>query len=357
MAKYGEGDNRWIVEERPDGTNVHNWHWAETDCLDYSRSLLTSLLSNLPLLSSPSLSLTSTSVDSVEGEAYVNIRKGKIIPGYELSLSISWKGSALAPDGSEIVSVDGTVDIPYLADENADEDPEVRITVKDEGEVGKRCRDAMAKEGKKMILEKVRVYVESMAKGGPVKDEVLAKKKAGGGSVAAPAVAAEASGKSGASGDVKKEEKAKKVEQKGGLEGRKTIKLSEKFSCRARDLWEIMMDESRWKGFTQSNARISREVGGEIMVFDGSVTGSNVELQEGKLIVQKWRFGSWPDGFVSTVKLVFEEPEPGVTVVRLTHSDIPEEDRYGNATVAENTERGWRDLIFHRIRAVFGFGI
>jgi hypothetical protein len=31
--------------------------------------------------------------------------------------------------------------------------------------------------------------------------------------------------------------------------------------------------------------------------------------------------------------------------------------RYGNATVVENTERGWRDLIFQRIRSVFGFGM
>ena len=27
MAKAGEGDPRWIVEERSDGTNVNNWHW------------------------------------------------------------------------------------------------------------------------------------------------------------------------------------------------------------------------------------------------------------------------------------------------------------------------------------------
>ena len=27
MAKWGEGDPRWIVEERDDGTNVNNWHW------------------------------------------------------------------------------------------------------------------------------------------------------------------------------------------------------------------------------------------------------------------------------------------------------------------------------------------
>ncbi|XLS47594.1 hypothetical protein HN51_021952, partial [Arachis hypogaea] len=52
-----------------------------------------------------------------------------------------------------------------------------------------------------------------------------------------------------------------------------------------------------------------------------------------------------------------EEPEPGVTIVKLTHNDVPEEDKYGNATVVENTERGWRDLIFQRIRVVFVFGI
>jgi len=30
MAKWGEGDPRWIVEERPDATNVNNWHWYVT---------------------------------------------------------------------------------------------------------------------------------------------------------------------------------------------------------------------------------------------------------------------------------------------------------------------------------------
>lgn len=27
------------------------------------------------------------------------------------------------------------------------------------------------------------------------------------------------------------------------------------------------------------------------------------------------------------VKIAFEEPEPGVTIVNLTHTDVPEEDR------------------------------
>ncbi|KAL5545441.1 hypothetical protein UlMin_005128 [Ulmus minor] len=347
MAKYGEGDKRWIVEDRPDGTNVHNWHWAETNCLEWSRNLLKKLLSNLTVLDGEgNLFVKTKIVEKIEGEAYVNIRKGKIIPGYEISVSIPWEGEAKDSEGKSLLKVDGVVEIPYIADENADEDPELRVSVKDEGPIGKTLKEAMLAKGKGLILEKVRIYVENMAKGGPVKEELETKKVAPksnpSAAVAAPVAKKEAVVE-------KKESKIKK--------GFKTITMTEKFSCRARDLFEILMDENRWKGFTQSNARINKEVGGEFSIFDGSVTGRNLELQEGKLIVQKWRFGNWPDGIDSTVRLTLDEPEPGLTVVNLTHTDVPDEDRYGNSTVVENTERGWRDLIFHKIRGVFGFGL
>lgn len=351
MAKYGEGDRRWIVEDRPDGANVHNWHWSETDCLEWSRNLLSKLLSNLVVLDGEgNLFVRTKKVEKVDGEAYVNVRKGKIIPGYEISVAIPWEGEAKDADGKSLLKVEGTVDIPYIADENADEDPEIRVTVKDEGPIGKTLKEAMAAKGKPIIFEKVRVYVETMARGGPAKD-ALESKKVEPKSWTSPSVNSVAA----AAKEVVEKKEVKKKEAK--KEGFKTITMTEKFSCRARDMYEILMDENRWKGFTSSNARISKEAGGEFSIFDGSVTGTNLELQDGKLIVQKWRFGNWPDGIHSTVRLTLDEPEPGVTVVKLTHTDIPEEDRYGNATVVENTERGWRDLIFHKIRAVFGFGL
>ncbi|KAL1351401.1 hypothetical protein HN51_015310 [Arachis hypogaea] len=359
MARYGEGDKRWIVEERPDGTNVHNWHWSETNCLDWSRNFFNNLLNDLPILTGESnLFIATTKVSSVDGEAYVNIRKGKIIPGYEISLTLAWQGEAKDSDGKSLLKVDGTVEIPYISDENAGEDPELKVTVKDEGPIGRTLKDAMLSKGKPLILDKIRVWVQSMAKGGPVKDELETKKPTPPQQQNhAAAVASAAVAPSLASAATKKEGSVEKDAKKKKKEGFKSISMTERFNCRARDLYEILLDENRWKGFTQSNAKISKEVGGEFSIFDGSVTGTNVELQEAKLIVQKWRFGSWPDGVHSLVKLVLEEPEPGVTVVKLTHNDVPEEDRYGNATVVENTERGWRDLIFQRIRAVFGFGI
>lgn len=292
MAKYGEGDKRWIVEDRPDGTNVHNWHWAETNCLEWSRNLLSNLLTDLVILDGDgNLFIKIKEVEKVDGEAYVNVRKGKIIPGYELNVSLSWEGEAKDSDGKSLLKVDGSVEIPYISDENADEDPEIKVTIKDDGPIGKRLKEAMVAKGKPVIEEKVRFYVQSMAKGGPAKDELEAKKVAPKGQSTAENKAASATPAAG--------EKEVKKESKKGF---KTISLTEKFSCRARDMYEILMDENRWKGFTQSNARISKEVGGEFSIFDGSVTGTNVELQEGKLIVQKWRFGSWPDGIVSTVR-------------------------------------------------------
>ncbi|OEL24262.1 hypothetical protein BAE44_0014719 [Dichanthelium oligosanthes] len=365
MAKYGEGDKRWIVEERADGTNVHNWHWAERDCLEWSRARLSSLLAGLTVLDGEGgLTLRTVALDKLDGEAYVNIRKGKVIPGYELSLTLSWEAEAEAAaaaasePGAAGVKVAGAAEVPYLADENADEDPDLRVTVRgDETPLARRAKDAFLARGKPLVLEKIREFVAAMAEGGPAKDELESKKAtAKAAAAAAPGAAVPAAKKeevTPAPAPAAKEKKAKGKDK----EGFKTIEMTEKFYCRAKDIYEILMDENRWKGFTQSNARISREVGGEFSLFDGSITGRNEELQEGKLIAQKWRFGSWPDGLYSSVRLVFDEPESGVTIIKLKQTDVPEEDKYGNSTVVENTERGWRELIFQRIRGVFGFGI
>jgi activator of HSP90 ATPase len=304
MAKYGEGDKRWIVEDRADGTNVHNWHWAERDCLEWSRARLSSLLAGLTLLDGGGgLTVRTTALDKLDGEAYVNIRKGKVIPGYELSLTLSWEAEAASESG--VVKVSGAAEVPYLADENADEDPDLRVTVRgEETPLARRAKDAFLARGKPLVLEKIREFVTAMAKGGPAKEELDSKKT--------PTKAAAAPGGTATAAVpvVKKEEaaavaKEKKTKAKD-KEGFKTIEMTEKFFCRAKDMYEILMDENRWKGFTQSNARISKEIGGEFSLFDGSITGVNEELQEGKLIAQKWRFGSWSDGLYSSVRTLYD---------------------------------------------------
>lgn len=297
MAKFGEGDKRWIVEDRKDGANVHNWHWSERDCMEWSKKRFEELFVNLPILSGQGgVWITTTAVESFTGEAYVNIRKGKIIPGYELKLRLKWAGEAKDGDGKVLSRVDGTVEFPYIADENADDEPEVKVAVLDETSLGQRFKDAFLAKGKSVVLAKVLIYVQEMSAGGPAKDELegkaLMKAAAGKGEKALPDI-------------IPAKTVPKPAPKKKEKEGFRTITLVEKFHCRPRDLYATLLDENRWRGFTQSKAAISKEVGGPFSLFDGSITGNNVELQEDRLIKQTWRFGSWPDGLNSNVSYLF----------------------------------------------------
>lgn len=49
MAKWGEGDPRWIVEERPDATNVNNWHWTEKNATPWSKERFHRLFKNFTI--------------------------------------------------------------------------------------------------------------------------------------------------------------------------------------------------------------------------------------------------------------------------------------------------------------------
>lgn len=150
MAKIGEGDARWIVQERADGTNVHGWHWQEKDVIRWSRDRLTALLSNQQLLTAEDQTeITTTTVDSVTGEALINNRKQKLIPSYELAVKGQWKGQI--KDGSQTVvaAASGTFQLPYISDENADEDPELTVSLTEEGSGQQRLKQAFVNKGKK----------------------------------------------------------------------------------------------------------------------------------------------------------------------------------------------------------------
>lgn len=339
MAKLGEGDDRWIVEEKKDGTNVHGWHWQEKNCLPWSKARLGELLEGLAVVQGEgAVWLKVTQVTSVEGEAYVNIRKGKKIPGYELEIKAAWEGEIReggAESGAVISKANGTVHLPYVADENSDEDPEIKILTASEGPATTNMRQLMLSKGRKVVLEKVVMWRTELHNGGP----------GGDGPAPEPPLKAEAPTAA-----------APKKEEKKRSDGSGTISLSEKFICRAGDIFEAYTNPQRVMAFTQSAATCEPVNGGNFSMFDNSVHGENVELVPGEKIVQKWRFANWEEGVFSTVTITFKEPEPGNTTMTLVQTGIPYEDKFGNHNVIDQTEHGWKNLIFGRMRTVFGFG-
>jgi len=130
MAKWGEGDPRWIVEERPDATNVNNWHWTEKNADAWSKAKIKELFEN-HVIEVPSVgNVILEEVDKIEGEARANNRKGKLIFFYEWEIAVKWKGHANGKD----TEVTGKIEIPNLSEEHEDmEDVDVDVTLTTKG--------------------------------------------------------------------------------------------------------------------------------------------------------------------------------------------------------------------------------
>nr|VZI11779.1 unnamed protein product [Spirometra erinaceieuropaei] len=89
MAKWGEGDPRWIVEERADAKNVNNWHWTEKNASQWSIDRINSLLKGL-VIDSDDIFCEITNITKCEGEAVANNRKAKLIFFYEWAIEGDW---------------------------------------------------------------------------------------------------------------------------------------------------------------------------------------------------------------------------------------------------------------------------
>eukprot|EP00891_Asterochloris_glomerata_P004208 jgi/Astpho2/4208/fgenesh1_pm.00064_%23_11_t len=174
MAKFDEADPRWLVQERADGTNVHGWHWEERDVMPWAQSRLKELLGSLPLSDGAgNMHISTTGVDSVEGFVLINRRKQKLIPTYELHVKGSWKGEVKDGSGESIGSASGSWELPYVADENADEDPELRVAPSKEGQAETRLKQAFLGASKQDIYEcftnpgRIQAYTQAPAKAEP----------------------------------------------------------------------------------------------------------------------------------------------------------------------------------------------
>ena len=355
MAKVGEGDDRWIVEDRKDGANVRGWHWVEKDAMEWSRTRLTELLA-MDLTDETTLVVVKiTGVSALTGEAYVNKRKGKIIPGYELNIKVAYEGRVNADGGA--ADVTGNLHVPYLADENADEDPEVKVLPAGESAADKKVRDLIISAALPKVLQGIRTFVKEMALGGPGGD---APATGAGASDDAPHTKASSSTPSAAShhnatgqgqnGESRREDKFAPLSKTSH-----TIRLSENFFCRPQDICDCLLDANRVRHFTQSPADIRPGLG-PFSMFDGNIHGETIEYVPAERIVQKWRFRNWAASHFSLVTITFRHPEPGNCFVDLVQTNVPETDAFGNESVMDTTENGWKNQIFSRIRTVFGYG-
>ena len=352
MAKVGEGDDRWIVAERQDGTNVNSWHWQEKDAFGWSRERFADLIGAIEF-EDGGVKCRCVGVTALTGEAYVNRRKGKIICGYELDLKIGYEGTISENDKV----VKGNVHFPYIADENAGEEHEARVLAGGEGPDDRRVKEIMRLVALPKMHEGVAKFEKELAAGGPGGEGADHDEAKNASSGSKPATREDFRDKK--PGDVQsnaEKEKETRTDKTAPLSQKAhTIRLTERFYCRPKDVCDALMDGNRVMHFSRSPAQVKPEPG-PFSMFDGNIHGETLEYVPGEKIVQRWRFRNWKEGHFSKVTITFREPEPGNCFVDLVQTDVPETDAFDNETVMDTTEVGWKQQIFERIRQVFGYG-
>ena len=68
-------------------------------------------------------------------------------------------------------------------------------------------------------------------------------------------------------------------------------------------VFDILLSSKKFKTMTGGrDAKISKDVGGDVSLFGGAIQARNVELVPGKRVVQSWRAGDWKEGVYSIVR-------------------------------------------------------
>ena len=91
--------------------------------------------------------------------------------------------------------------------------------------------------------------------------------------------------------------------------------------------------------WTGEEAVMSTEPDTEFSMWEGSITGKNLEFMEDKKVVQQWYFGEQAEPSIVTIIL---HPDKRGTSVELRHSNIPDAD-------FEDIAEGWDNAYFGSI--------
>ncbi len=95
-----------------------------------------------------------------------------------------------------------------------------------------------------------------------------------------------------------------------------------------------------WSGYP---AEMTEEEGAEFSLFNGDITGKNIEFVKDEKIVQEWYFGEQEKQSIVTIRLTQEKMN---TIVELTHSNIPDE-------AFEDMKTGWDNYYFGALKDFF----
>jgi activator of HSP90 ATPase len=123
----------------------------------------------------------------------------------------------------------------------------------------------------------------------------------------------------------------------------KNLKRYFLLNAEPKDVYNALTNKKMIEIWTGEDAIMKPEPGTEFSLWDGSISGVNLEFEENKKIVQEWFFGEQEKESIVTIIL---HPDKKGTSVELRHTNIPDE-------AFDNILEGWEEDYFEAMKELF----
>ena len=123
----------------------------------------------------------------------------------------------------------------------------------------------------------------------------------------------------------------------------KNIKRYYTLNASPRDVYNALTNKTMLEIWTGETAAMETTPGTAFSLWDGSISGINLEFAENELLVQQWLFEGETEDSIVTMKL---HPHKKGTSLELLHTNIPDK-------AYDNISEGWDQDYFGALNELF----
>jgi activator of HSP90 ATPase len=113
-----------------------------------------------------------------------------------------------------------------------------------------------------------------------------------------------------------------------------------------KKIFEAWLDSMEHTAFTNSDANIDPQVGGEFSAWDGYITGKTISIEPFTRIVQSWRTTDFSEDDPDSQLDIIIEPLDSGCKITLNHTGLPDCSK-------DDYIKGWEDYYFAPMRGYF----
>lgn len=334
--------------------NPNNWHWVDKNCISWSKDYFKQNLVGVSAKDGDN-TVSIDSISSVEGDAEVTQRKGKVISLFDLKIMLGFNGT-----GKEDVS--GSITVPELAYDTEEDEIQFVISINNENSEKEAIKPLIKSKLIPQLRQKLSNFGKDLitANSGDIQlekdkvDSAFTKSNQEAQKEAPKSVPKSTPAPTPAPKSEPEPKKTSTTSSSSSVPkyNTTTLHLEPIFNTTAEQLYLTFLDVQRIGAWTRSAPFIEPmppAVGSEFKFFGGSISGKFTHLVPNERVVQAWRLNDWKDGHYATLDMFFNQGSSETKmIVKFSGVPIGEEDR-----VRGNFE----DYYIKSIKITFGFGV